>query len=343
MSVHHIKSAQLVIIEDPSLSNMIKQIPYVQIGNEDTIEPPDYYYGDNMEEAAEAKKGIITAIENPDIPGFRIEAELYLTKKYTFLRKDGQVPLFPDISFIIQGLDTDATLTTCASVFIYGYLVISTWNTYGNLKQITKHVKDCNIYNNQNIFFQIHTTLLGLQRVATRKVIKIRSDEIFTNLLPFIMRMYEFPEKLITTNLFIRRNSQFPYHCSDYIIGGSKKNIFEMFNHANLLVHNREDTKLPKTFRFHCWVPEQILTIGYLLSFYPLYYIFETDHSTLMNLHFDSIDLHSLCPLNLVFTRWDNDENGVLRSRKVNITPANLHEHQNRIIDLYSYKSLFLA
>ena len=335
---------QLVIVEDSSLANVIKKIPYVQMGDENTIDSPDYYFGDNMDEVSEVKKGIITTETNPVINGFRIEAEYYINnKKHTFLRRIGSTPMFPDISFVIQGVDTETSFTSCAIVFIYGYLVVSTWNTYGTLNEIKRHIQQHSIYNNQNIFYQVHSVLLGLARVTTLKVIKMRSDEVILNLLPFIMKMYESPSKIITTNIFIRRNGHFPYHCSDHIMGGSTKNILEMFKNAEVLIHNREDTKLPSIFKTHCWVPEQILTIGFLLSVYPLYYVFECDPASLMNLHFESIDIHSLAPLQIVYTQWDTDENGVFKSKKVTINPDNLHEHQNRIIDLYSYKSLFVA
>lgn len=336
--IHPVK--QLVIIEDHEVRDIFKNVPFMEIGNENTIKSPDYYFGENMEEAAEAQKGVITSYINPVISGFRIEAELYYDKKYTFLRRNNAVPMFSDITFVIQGVDVHTTFISSALAFLYGYLIISTWNTYGNLKQISKHINQCQLYNNQNIFLQIHSTLLGLQRVTTKNVIKMRADEVFLNLIPFILKMYDSPHKIITTNIFIRKTAHFPYHCSDYILGGSKNNIEDMFKNANLLIHNREHTKLPKLFNFHCWVPEQILTVGYLLSHYPLYYILEYDCATLMNLHFDSIDLHSLNLFQVVFTKWDYDENGVLGSKKVIITPLNFHEHQNYIIDSYSYKSL---
>lgn len=328
----------LVTVAYSHIYNVIKKMPLIELTNDETIEFPDYYFGDDLDEAKEAKIGIITTKYNLDINGFRAEAT-YL--EYTFLRRINAKPMFPEVTFIIQGLDTDTTFASCAVVFIYGYLNISTWKIYGNLKEITDHVQRHSLYNNQNVFFQIHSVILGLQRVTTSKVIKLRADEIFLNFIPFVMKMYTSPNKLITTNIFIRPLKYFPYHCSDHIIGGSTKKIKEMFTNANLLIHNREDTKLPKLFNFHCWVPEQILTVGYLSSIYSLYYILEYNSAHLMNLHFDSIDLHSLCPEQIVYTKWDNDKNGVLRSEKTIVNSNNLHEHQNRIIDLHSYINLF--
>lgn len=87
------------------------------------------------------------------------------------------------------------------SLFVYGGVNKSTYN------------------NEQNRFFHFFSVVLGLQACKTDFVIKMRSDEFYSNLEPFIDTMIEDTSKMTTNDVFFR-NSAMPFHPSDHLMGG---------------------------------------------------------------------------------------------------------------------------
>ena len=58
--------------------------------------------------------------------------------------------------------------------------------------------------NEQNRFYQFFTTYQGLKMVETEYVIKVRSDEYYTDLRPLVDKMFLEPSKLVTNDVFFR-------------------------------------------------------------------------------------------------------------------------------------------
>lgn len=99
---------------------------------------------------------------------------------------------------------------------------------------------DSKIYNEQNRYSQFFSTLLALQACHTKYVVKTRSDEFYSNLMPFVDAIMENPRKLVTNDVFFR-NSSMPFHPSDHLMGGKTSLITSMFSLAKRFC---EDTSL---------------------------------------------------------------------------------------------------
>jgi hypothetical protein len=78
--------------------------------------------------------------------------------------------------------------------------------------------------NDQNRFYQFYTAHKGVQLTDTEYVIKVRSDEYYTDLTAFAEKMLENPEKMVTNEIFFRNPfsnqfEDFAFHPSDHLYG----------------------------------------------------------------------------------------------------------------------------
>mgnify|MGYP003133812449 FL=1 len=85
------------------------------------------------------------------------------------------------------------------------------------------------IYNNSNIGYQTVTTLKGLEHVKTKYAIKLRCDEIYTDISPIIERIKDNPDKLVTNDVYFLPDPFVKFHPSDHIIGGTTDNMLGTF------------------------------------------------------------------------------------------------------------------
>lgn len=77
------------------------------------------------------------------------------------------------------------------------------------------------LHNAQNIYFQCFSVVNGLEYCSANYVIKLRSDELYSNLDSLIATLPN--DKLSTNNIFVRDVSYQPFHLSDHmIVGGGK-------------------------------------------------------------------------------------------------------------------------
>lgn len=145
-----------------------------------------------------------------------------------------------EFSFIIQGLpgnvNTDITRNIC---FSFGRPIDATWDPI-ELAHVRGEVLKKRIYNKQNIYFQTESTLKGSSKATTKYVVKLRSDEYYSNFTKFLQVMKQYPDKIISNNVFARRTRDYPFHISDHVLGGTKSNIEFMFNEAKeALLHGK--------------------------------------------------------------------------------------------------------
>jgi hypothetical protein len=102
-----------------------------------------------------------------------------------------------------------------------------------NLRPILNEVPDLQgIYNEQNRYLQFKSTYFGLKEVETEYVIKVRSDEYFSNLMPAIEKFLIDPNKILTSNIFFRKTSYLRYHPSDHIIIGKTSFLKEVYENC---------------------------------------------------------------------------------------------------------------
>lgn len=238
----------------------------------------DYYFGSYRSDLQLVKPNGIVIIDRANQANkyiktlnlYKLET-IYCAKnryKYLFFRKKGIQPKYNNVTIVIQGNDNQNTITSMCLAFINAHIVISTWSQY-DFHKIEHIVKTAKYHNKSNIYYQIYTTYNGLIKVkSTPYTIKIRSDEIYSNFDHLVKLMIKHPDKLITGNQFIRSNKTYPYHISDHMIGGKTENLLVMFNTAKNLIESGK-VHIP-FFDKYKKVPEQILTIGYILGKNPV-------------------------------------------------------------------------
>jgi hypothetical protein len=99
-----------------------------------------------------------------------------------------------------------------------------------NVKIITNKMHiDYNVFNGQNVYYQVYNTLEGLKEVKTKYVIKLRTDQWFGNLTPFFESVKNNKEKYTCSNLHFRPDNLYKFHPSDKLIGGKTELIKKTF------------------------------------------------------------------------------------------------------------------
>lgn len=84
-------------------------------------------------------------------------------------------------------------------------------------------------YNNQNVAYQIKTSLNGVSQATTPFTLKLRTDQWYGNLVPFFEAVRANPDKYVCANLHFRPDSLVKYHPSDKLIGSRTEHILETF------------------------------------------------------------------------------------------------------------------
>jgi hypothetical protein len=99
------------------------------------------------------------------------------------------------------------------------------------------------------------STLAGLRECSTEFVIKVRGDEYFSN-LEYIVDELNKTSKLLTLPIFFRPHNVFPFHPSDHLIAGRKRQLLMMYKNA-LKRRNLKGWRWKE-------IPEQLLGASYL-------------------------------------------------------------------------------
>jgi hypothetical protein len=107
-----------------------------------------------------------------------------------------------------------------------------------------------------NLDYQIITTLAGLAEVSDKWVIKMRTDEYYSNLDRVFKRMKENPNKIVSSSMFFRKYGMYKFHCSDKLLGGTTENLLGMFEST---LQNLEMNLWNET------IPESQLGLGYVM------------------------------------------------------------------------------
>jgi hypothetical protein len=195
------------------------------------------------------------------------------------------------ITLVIQGpMHPNAMLMMSMHAHAFD-IVFSTWRVNPEEeKRIEEHLKDVNctklVFNNieslnfrnnqSNRFYQFYTTLKGMQLVDTEYVIKLRSDEYYTNLDPFVERVLANPEKIVTNEVFFRDprsdgNENFMLHPSDHLYGGKTVDLIKALKKCVEDCKAYTIEELDQVFsaiknRSYAIVPEQHLFANYLVT-----------------------------------------------------------------------------
>lgn len=225
-----------------------------------------------------------------------------------------------DITILIQGPLHETSVSNIEIYKRYGDVIYITWAdgcTVDNLDLINTIHSNCikfvslpkdilnnSIHNKQNIFYQAYSTYYGCVLSATKNIIKVRSDEKYTNLDALITKINNQPNKIISSNIFFRKYSFFPYHISDHIIAGDTINITNLFLNVvksccniNYLSNTLKNNiiNIPRINRL---AAEQIITLNTFNFFYNnSHRVSYTDKNfciEYMRKNFDIIDIRNL-------------------------------------------------
>lgn len=157
-----------------------------------------------------------------------------------------------NFSIIIQGPLNENSISNIDIYKKYGEVIFVSWaQEFEQSIQLIQKIKDNNIFllllphprfteNSQNIALQVNSVLSGLKIANNDYVIKLRSDEKYSNLDALIEKL-ENSNKIITSNIFFRKYRVYPWHISDHIIAGHKIKLLPIFqNCAEFCLNKRQ-------------------------------------------------------------------------------------------------------
>jgi len=180
------------------------------------------------------------------------------------------------ITTVIQGIFDSICLNNIDEYLKYGPVVISTYEDCeipslpDNVEVIKSIIPEINWYNGLNIFLQCFSTLRGLTKVKSDFVLKVRTNETYSNISKIIQKIKDYPNKIITNNVAFPRSHIQPFHPSDHMICAKTSSIIDMYSitygWCKMLPNISGPIFIDKFKWMGHLLPEQMLCISYLLS-----------------------------------------------------------------------------
>ena len=153
----------------------------------------------------------------------------------------------------------------------------------------------------QNINYQLISSLNALDNVKTKYVIKMRGDEYWSYPENIYQSIITEPDKIHCSSVFFRAWQYCEYHMSDHIIAGTTENLKLLiektkYNYDNGRL-NVSKWKVDGVFRgyINTHAPEERLTKSYLEAKEPDRFE-KVDGRILMKEHFSILDIQLLRP-----------------------------------------------
>jgi hypothetical protein len=177
-----------------------------------------------------------------------------------------------EVTIVIQGRLAARGLERIGNYQRFGRVIVSCWETCDkemlagvDLERVPVVLSEMpgegEYFNYGNVLLQTLTTLHGLEHVRTPWAIKVRCDEYYSDLGAFIERMKESPRKIITNNVFFRKDAIHKFHISDHVIGGRAENMRATFR----ILKERCLRNEPGQPRTPGWMPtEALIATSYL-------------------------------------------------------------------------------
>ena len=227
-----------------------------------------------------------------------------------------------DVTIIIQGKLEQDSYDFYTKKYDNCNIIISTWvGTSIDFSQLPKNFKVIlsplpKESGDQNINYQIISTLNALEMVTTKYAIKMRGDEYWSFPENIYQSVKSSPEKLWSSSVFFMPWQYAEYHISDHIMAGTTENLLLLFKAAKFNYDNNRlnvskwkvDGKFHKYVKTHA--PEERLTKSYLEAKDPLRFE-KIDGKFLMKEHFDILNIDLLKPYkikaNLFKKQWKDD------------------------------------
>jgi hypothetical protein len=212
-----------------------------------------------------------------------------------------------DVTIIIQGRLEQDSYDFYRSKYVNCKVIISTWiDNKVDFSELPKNFKVILAplpieSGDQNINYQVTSTLNALDLVKTKYVIKMRGDEYWS----YPENIYEAiklePNKLHCSSVFFRAWQYCEYHMSDHLIAGTTENMIILFKRTKYNWEsgrlNVSKWKIDGVFSryINTHSPEERLTKSYLEAKDPDGFINE-DGRSLMKKHFNILDIDLLKP-----------------------------------------------
>lgn len=144
---------------------------------------------------------------------------------------------------------------------LFGNVITCTMNKQ-NIAELDTHIQSRMLPNTGNIYFTVYKMLEGLGKCVIRKnIIKVNSNEYFSDLSPILYNLQS-DNKLIITNLNVKRVSSLKFSIGEHLIAGKYDQLAMMFSNAMGILNNKV-CDIRKKLRLE-YNPEQILVLGYL-------------------------------------------------------------------------------
>lgn len=206
-----------------------------------------------------------------------------------------------DVTVIVQGRITQETFDFYVKNCKGWNVVISTWVgldiDYSTLPDgftllVSKLPEKSGF---QNLNYQLVSTLNALNRIKTPYVIKVRGDEMWSNLDTIYKTIKMDTGKIWCSSVFFRPWVYMNYHISDHIIAGTLENLLLMFQSTKHNYDNELIYYIKNGERVLYWEPEIMLTRSYVKSKLPNKYE-RVDGRILIRELFDILDIQLLKP-----------------------------------------------
>lgn len=79
-------------------------------------------------------------------------------------------------------------------------------------------------------YYHIKNVTEGLKQFNSDYVIKVRTDEFFSNLNPIFNELENAPNKVVTTNVYLRDQTTTPFNISDHLIASRYTTMYDAFS-----------------------------------------------------------------------------------------------------------------
>jgi len=182
--------------------------------------------------------------------------------------------IMDDISLLIHGSLNEDTYKFYCRFYPDVPKIFSTWegnkasNRWRGIESVHSS-KDIYIENKlpnrigcweRRMELDVVSVLLGLEKVSTRLVIKLRGDEWYSNLHHVREVMENDNEKIFMLPVFLKKREVWPFRISDHLLAGRKSDLELMYETCLINI------ALGRELDHDCWpLPRQsILAMGYI-------------------------------------------------------------------------------
>lgn len=145
-------------------------------------------------------------------------------------------------------------------------IIVSTWeSSFVNLDDSIIFIEQplpkltYQIYNPQNLYYQCVSTLAGLKKCNTEYIIKLRSDEYFSDLEKLYLKS-KATNKFVCLPIFFRKSFSVPYHISDHVICHKTSVLLDAYTSCLAKCSSgRTISFMPEVYFFKSWVEDNVL------------------------------------------------------------------------------------